>query len=106
MQKFKLTARLRSFLPVELRHLRFLLGCIWSRDDTTVYFDWTPAPETATVPPSRWNEAVTQPLHDLGLALLMAGSALGRLIVGLADYREYLVAGRGRVMSNLDANRP
>jgi hypothetical protein len=55
---------------------------------------------------SRWSDKVIRPLHDLGWALLMAGNALGRLTAGLAGYSEYLVAGRGRVMSNLEANQP
>jgi hypothetical protein len=56
--------------------------------------------------PSRWSSKVIKPLHDLGWASLMAASAVFRLIVGLAGYSEYLVAGRGRVMSHLESNQP
>ena len=74
--------------------------------ETPVYFGWTPHPSAVTVSDSRWRLAVIQPLHDLGLALLMAGSALVRLVRGLAGYGEYLVAGRGRVLPKLEANQP
>lgn len=74
--------------------------------DTPVYFDWLPLAAAASVNTSRWQQTVVQPLHDLGLALLMAGSALGRLVKGLAGYGEYVVAGRGRVMPKLEANQP
>ena len=79
----------------------------WSAvSEMPVYFAWTPVPSAVTVSESRWHVAVIQPLHDLGLALLMAGSALARLVMGLAGYGEYLVAGRGRVMPQLEANQP
>lgn len=55
---------------------------------------------------SRWRQAVTQPLRDMGWALLMVVSAFLRLLGGLAGYGEYLVAGRGRVMSRFEANPP
>ena len=71
-----------------------------------VYFEWAPISTAVTVRTSRWNFAVVQPLHDLGLALLMAGRALGRLVMGLAGYGDYLAAGRGRVMRKLEANQP
>lgn len=71
-----------------------------------VYFEWTPVSSAASEHASRWHQAVVQPLHDLGLALLMAGRALGRLVMGLAGYGEYLAAGRGRVMPSLEANQP
>lgn len=56
--------------------------------------------------PSRWSSKVVKPLHDLGWASLMAASAVFSLIAGLAGYGEYLVAGRGRVMSHLESNQP
>lgn len=71
-----------------------------------VCFEWTPVGTAVLENTSRWNAAVTQPLHDLGLALLMAGSALVRLVMGLAGYGEYLIAGRGRVMPKLESNPP
>lgn len=75
-------------------------------NEAPVYFEWTPVPTTVTVRASRWNATVMQPLQDLGLALLLAGSALARLAMGLAGYGEYLVAGRGRVMAKFEANQP
>lgn len=48
--------------------------------EAPVYFEWTPVFAAVSQHASRWNASVTQPLHDLGLALLMAGSALGRLV--------------------------
>lgn len=71
-----------------------------------VYFEWTPVSAAVSQHASRWNAAVTQPLRDLARALLMAGSALVRLVKGLAGYGEYLAAGRGRVLSELGANQP
>ena len=73
---------------------------------TPVYFEWAPAPESVAPRASRWQAAVIRPLHDLGQAVLMAGRALGQLVLGLAGYGEYLVAGRGRVMPKLGANQP
>lgn len=74
--------------------------------ESPVYFEWTPGPGGAAVCASRWHGAVVQPLRDLGWSLLMAGRALGRLVVGLAGYGDYLAAGRGRVLPKLEANQP
>ena len=74
--------------------------------ETPVYFDWIPQAAADAVATSRWQQTIVQPLHDLGLALRMAGGALGRLVKGLAGYGEYVVAGRGRVMPKLEANQP
>lgn len=60
-----------------------------------VYFDWSPVAALDAVPAMRWNLAVVQPLRDLGLALQMAASALGRLMAGLVGYGGYRMAGRG-----------
>lgn len=73
---------------------------------TPVYFEWTPLPESVTLRASRWRVAVMRPLRDLGQAVRMAGLALGQLVLGLAGYSEYLVAGRGRVLSKLETNQP
>ncbi len=74
--------------------------------EAPVYFEWTPVAAAGSVPAARWNATVIEPLHDLGRALQLVGSALGRLALGLAGYAEFLVAGRGRVLSRCEANRP
>ena len=56
--------------------------------------------------PTRWQAAVVQPWRVLGLALGTAALALGRLRAGVAGYADYLVAGRGRVLSPLESNPP
>lgn len=50
--------------------------------DAAAYFSWDPLPATAGI--ARWRGGVAQPLRDLRLALGLAGTALGRLVVGLA----------------------
>ncbi|MDO8775278.1 MAG: DUF2917 domain-containing protein [Burkholderiaceae bacterium] len=72
--------------------------------EAPVYFEWTPLDEPVAA--SRWQGAVIRPLRELGQALRVAARALGRLVLGLAGYGEYLVAGRGRVMPRLEANQP
>ncbi|MDD5332393.1 MAG: DUF2917 domain-containing protein [Rhodoferax sp.] len=74
--------------------------------EAPVYFEWTPVAAAVTASAARWNAAVIEPLHEAGQAVLMAGSALGRLALGLAGYAEFLVAGRGRVLSKCEANPP
>ena len=75
-------------------------------DTNPVYFEWTPTPSAGRTGHSRWNDAVIQPMRDMTSGLLMTGGALIRMTIGLAGYGEYLVAGRGRVMSDLEANPP
>lgn len=77
---------------------------IESMDRAPVQFEWTPAARWS--PRSRWDEAVRQPLRDLHRAGWLAGSALLRLLLGLAGYSEYLVAGRGRALSPHEVNPP
>ncbi|MDP3616632.1 MAG: DUF2917 domain-containing protein [Rhodoferax sp.] len=74
--------------------------------EAPVYFEWTPVTAAVGVPGTRWSATVMEPLHEVGRALLMAGSAMGRLALGLAGYAEFLVAGRGRVLSKCEANPP
>ena len=74
--------------------------------EAAVYFEWIPVVAAASASAARWNAAVMQPLREIGQALLMAGRALGRLALGLGGYAEFLVAGRGRVLSKCEANRP
>ncbi len=74
--------------------------------EAAVHFDWAPVAAAASASAARWNATVMGPLREVGQALLMAGCALGRLALGLAGYAEFLVAGRGRVLSKCEANRP
>lgn len=57
----------------------------------SVYFSWDPLPHGAAQAVAsalrgagRWQQAVVQPVRDLGLALGQAGAAVGRLVLGLA----------------------
>lgn len=76
----------------------------WSRPgDGAVRFDWVPQPAPAL---TRWQREVRQPLGDLGRALGAAGTAFARLLGGLLAYGEFLVAGRGRVLSRFESNPP
>lgn len=50
--------------------------------------------------------ALRQPLRQLGQALMLSARALGRLLAGIAAHADYLVAGRGRVLSPLESNPP
>jgi Protein of unknown function (DUF2917) len=63
--------------------------------DAAAYFSWDPLPATAGIAitsasrrvlagGARWRGGVAQPLRDLRLALGLAGTASGRLAVGLA----------------------
>lgn len=72
--------------------------------EAPVYFEWAPLAEPVMA--SRWQAAVVRPLQDLAQALRVAGRALGRLVLGLAGFGEYLAAGRGQVMPRLEANQP
>lgn len=49
------------------------------------YFDWTPPAMDGVVPTTHWQTAVVQPARDLRHAVLAAGRALGRLLLGLAS---------------------
>lgn len=89
--------------------LRIKAGChlvLESFDAQPVYFDWMSAPVERALPRSRWQETVVQPLRDFVQALWLAGGALRRLLRGLGSYGEFLIAGRGRVLSGYEANPP
>lgn len=70
-------------------------------DVQPVHFDWS----DAVGAPSRFEREVASPARDLGAALGTAGGALGRVLRGLLCYSEWLVAGRGRVLSPLESLR-
>lgn len=78
-----------------------------------VRFDWTErvVAQPAVVP--RFQREVAIPVRDLGHELRVSAGALGRagwafarVVWGLAGYADHLVAGRGRVMSSLEAGQP
>ncbi len=68
-----------------------------------VHFDWS----EATQPPEveRFRREVLAPAHDLRHALAQVALATARVLMGLLGYRDYLVAGRGRVLSPLESLR-
>jgi hypothetical protein len=72
--------------------------------ESSVSLVWEPltAPECL----SRWQTAVVEPLRDVGQGLSITARAMVRLSMGLAGYREFLVAGRGRVLPKLESNAP
>lgn len=70
---------------------RVVLESSGTERHASAYFSWDPLPQgTAQAVTSalrgagRWQQAVVQPVRDLGLALGQAGAAVGRLVVGLA----------------------
>jgi len=69
-------------------------------DAGPVHFDWSDA-----VTPSRFASEVVSPTRELGAALGLAGGATLRVLRGLLGYSEFLVAGRGRVLSPLESLR-
>ena len=68
-----------------------------------VSFDWTGAP--APVAAGRFGRDVVVPMRELAGALGLAGVALARVLRGVLGYSEFLVAGRGRVLSPLESMR-
>lgn len=69
---------------------RLVLESSGTQREAPAYFSWDPLPQTQAravgraVQSGRWQQAVVQPVRDLGLALGQAGTALGRLGLGLA----------------------
>ncbi|SFB90638.1 hypothetical protein SAMN05216344_10585 [Polaromonas sp. OV174] len=55
---------------------------------------------------TRWLAALRPALRRLGQALTLAVRTLGRWLVVIAGHADYLVAGRGRVLSPLESNPP
>jgi hypothetical protein len=70
--------------------------------DGPVCFDWTGA---AQAQDSRFGREVRVPLREAATAFGQAGWALLRVARGLLGYSEFLVAGRGRVLSPLEGLR-
>lgn len=70
---------------------RLVLESAGVKRDAAAHFSWDPLPQAqaralhgALGAGGRWQQAVAQPLRDLGLALGQAGAALGRLALGVA----------------------
>lgn len=77
-----------------------------------VRFDFSEVARSVAAAP-RFRREVACPARDVRQELLASVGALGRaawafarLLRGLAGYGDYLVAGRGRVMSPLEAGQP
>lgn len=72
-----------------------------------VRFDWCAEPEARAAEQSdRFGREVVAPSRELAVALGHAGWAFVRLMRGLFGYSEYLVAGRGRVLTPFESNPP
>ncbi len=79
----------------------------WQPGAGPVRFDWCAEPETqAREQAGRFGREVVAPSRELGVALGQAGLAFARLVRGLFGYSEFLVAGRGRVLTPFESNPP
>lgn len=72
-------------------------------DQAPVHFDWSDLAAAPGV--GRFDREVLAPLRELRLALGQAATATFRVSRGLLGYGEFLVAGRGRVLSPLESLR-
>lgn len=59
-----------------------------------VFFEWTSVPQGMRTRSEQNASPVTQPLRDLGLALVMVGTALAHLCAGVVVFGRQLVSGR------------
>lgn len=74
--------------------------------DGPVSFDWTAEPSAlGVVQPDRFHHEVAAPSRELAVALGQAGTAFVRLVRGMFGYAEYLLAGRGRVLTPSDCQQ-
>jgi len=72
-----------------------------------VLFDWVEQTEPVLhARPGRFSREVLAPGLELAQALRQAALAFTRLVRGLLGYGEFLVAGRGRVLSRFEGNPP
>ena len=79
----------------------------WQPGAGPVRFDWCAEPEARSPEPAgRFGREVVAPSRELGVALGQAGLAFARLLRGLFGYSEFLVAGRGRVLTPFESNPP
>ena len=73
------------------------------------YFSWEPAsalPQPVPSAESGWSDALARPPVELDGGITATMHALRRLMARLGDGFEYLVAGKGRVLSPLESNQP
>ncbi|MDM7950891.1 DUF2917 domain-containing protein [Hydrogenophaga sp.] len=83
---------------------RLVLEPLASPGDTApVHFDWSVA--AAPARQGRFDREVLSPARELGAALRQTATAVARVLRGLLGYSDYLVAGRGRVLSPLESLR-
>lgn len=73
-----------------------------SADAPPVCFDWSDASPAGA---GRFGREVLAPARESAAALVQAGFALARVMRGLLGYAEFLVAGRGRVLTPLESLR-
>ncbi len=79
----------------------------WQPGDGPVRFDWCAEPEAhALASVDRFGREVATPSRELAAALKQASAAFVRLMRGLFGYSEFLVAGRGRVLTPFESNPP
>jgi hypothetical protein len=89
------------------RGARLVMESLAESAEPTVLFDWVEGPNRAMRDrPGRFRREVLAPGQDLALALRQAGLAFARLLRGLLGYSEFLVAGRGKVLTHFEGNPP
>jgi hypothetical protein len=86
---------------------RLVMESLETVSEPATLFDWIEDPGHALCNrPGRFRREVLAPGQDLALALRQAAFAFARLMRGLLGYGEFLVAGRGRVLSRFEGNPP
>ena len=79
----------------------------WQPGAGPVRFDWCADPGTRSAEQAdRFGREVATPSRELAEALKHAGVAFVRLVRGLLGFSEFLVAGRGRVLTPFESNPP
>ena len=76
----------------------------WRTGDA-LRFDWCLS-ERSTERAGRFAREVAAPTRELARALGQVAVAFARLLRGVLGYGEFLVAGRGRVLSRFESNPP
>ncbi|MBX3611124.1 MAG: DUF2917 domain-containing protein [Hydrogenophaga sp.] len=76
----------------------------WVNGDA-LRFDWCLSAQ-AVEKSQRFAREVATPTRELGRALGQVVVAFARLLRGVLGYGEFLVAGRGRVLSRFESNQP